>query len=111
MSCCNCGKNRVATKEEKNKDKQKASEIEEKSLITTTVISPDTFSMIKNDANCNGIKIEDYYFRRPIKNKYSKNELYSMKVKEIYLGIHPTIYKNYKENKFEPSFHPFFILD
>lgn len=106
MSCC--GKNREATKEEKIKDEQKVKIIEKKSL-NESITSINTFSRITNDSNYENIKLEDYYFRRPVVNNYSNNELYSMDIEEIYLGIHPTMYKK-DNNQYEPSFHPFFYL-
>jgi hypothetical protein len=35
-------------------------------------------------------KIEDFYFARPMENEYTNNELLSMNVVEIILGVHPT---------------------
>ena len=89
-------------------DKQKVKKIEKRSLNDSVTLS-NTFSMITNDSINDDIKLEDYYFRRPVENKYSNNELYSMDIEEIYLGIHPTIYK--KDNQYEKSFHPFFFWD
>ena len=106
--CCDCLEGRVATKDSKKKDKQKANDIEKNSLNQSTDTS-NTFSMIEKDIYSDDINLEDYYFRRPVINKYSNNELYSMDIAEIYLGFHPTIFKD-KNNKFEPSFHPFFYL-
>lgn len=106
--CCGCGKTRQATDFTKGEDKRKANKIEKKHL-DESVDTIDTFSNITNDFNDDKIKLEDYYFRRPVRNIYSNNELYSMDINEIYLGIIPTMYK--KDNKFEPSFHPFFYLE
>ena len=106
-----CGEKREATEEEKIKDKQKVKEIEKRKLNESNT-SVNTFSMITNDSIYDDIKLEDYYFRRPVENKYSNNELYSMDIEEIYLGIHPTIYKkDKKDNQYEKSFHPFFFWD
>ncbi len=54
------------------------------------------------------IKEENYYFTRPLENKFSDEELYEMNIREIIIAIHPTIYK--KNKKIEKSFHPFFYL-
>ena len=106
-SCIYCLKSLFATEEEKIKDKQKVKEIEKRKLNESNT-SVNTFSMITNDSIYDDIKLENFYFRRPVENKYSNNELYSMDIEEIYLGIHPTIYK--KDNQYEKSFHPFFYL-
>ena len=53
-------------------------------------------------------KIEDFYFARPMENEYTNNELLSMNVVEIILGVHPTRYM--KDSNINKSFHPFFYL-
>ena len=68
--------------------------------------SDEKSAFIANSQNKNVHKSEkNYFFFRPEKNEYSNEELYEMKIREIIIGIHPTIYK--KEKK---SFHPFFYL-
>ena len=52
-------------------------------------------------------KIEDFYFAWPMENEYTNNELLSMNVVEIILGVHPTRYM--KDSNINKSFHPFFI--
>lgn len=106
--CCDCPKNREATEEGKKKDNRKVKIIEKKSLNQSN-ISNDQFSVVTNNPNYDDIKLENFFFKRPVKNKYSNNDLYSMNIDEINLGILPTMYKK-KDGKFEPSFHPFFYL-
>ena len=87
---------KIATKYEKNKDEQSVKYLETNSLIT-------------NGPKDNKLKPDNCFFKRPEVNKYSKNDLYSMQIYEIYLCIHPTVYLDKKNNKLEKSFHPFFI--
>ena len=51
---------------------------------------------------------KDFYFARPMKNEYTKNDLLSMNVVEIILGVHPTRY--WTDSNLNKSFHPFFYL-
>ena len=97
-SCCdNCCGRGIATEYEKNKDEQSIIEIE------TNSISKDSKDETLRPDNC--------FFKRPEKNKYSNNDLYSMQIYEIYLCIHPTLYYLDKiNNKIDKSFHPFFYL-
>ena len=94
--CCDCIEDRIATEYEKNKDEQSIIEIESDSILKD---SKD--EMLRPD-NC--------FFKRPEKNKYSNNDLYSMQIYEIYLCIHPTVYLDKITNELDKSFHPFFYL-
>ena len=77
--CCKCTRTKTAT-------------IDIKKEIEQSVQSVETASFNSIDLDDNELKQEDFFFARPVKNRYSNNELYSMEIDEIYLCIHPTKY-------------------
>jgi hypothetical protein len=94
--CCDCPLIKIATEYEKNKDEQNVTNLETNSLIT-------------NGSKDNKLKPDNCFFKRPEVNEYSKNDLYSMQIYEIYLCIHPTVYLDKKIINWKNLFILFFI--
>ena len=118
MCDCCCGdendSSTILSEEQKKKNKKI---IIKKSFDNLSILKSqkeNTFSMNQTGGFSNfeykqyKPKIEDFYFARPMENEYTNNELLSMNVVEIILGVHPTRYR--KDSNLNKSFHPFFYL-
>ena len=104
MGCCDCMRNKTNTREQEEEDNKIIYD------LNSSRFNPNS-TKENFDSGIDEIKPEDSYFRRPVNNKYTTNELFSMDVEELILGVHPTLYKkDKKDSKYHKSFHPFFYL-
>ena len=109
--CCECLKSKTLSEEGIAKNKIIIKKLSKDNLSMMKSKKENTVSIDQSDDFLNfeyEPKIEDFYFARPNENEYTNNELLSMNIVEIILGVHPTRY--IKDSKLNKSFHPFFYL-
>ena len=105
MGACHPPRNKTNTPKQIEKDKAKLNNLNASNLKNSKNANSTRQTIDSSEYELNP---EDSYFRRPMKNNYTNNELFSMNIEEIILGVHPTFYK--KGEKCHKSFHPFFYL-